>query len=107
MLLHLDQVQTGHPSPSAHQFRLPFNGLSPSELRRIFCSDEGDARDGDAGWSARMEKNMSKTGNAPQVRELQDSELELVSGGLGLMGVSNVSKTRSEISMTFARNARA
>jgi hypothetical protein len=34
-------VQTGHPSPSAHQFRLPFNGLSPSELRRIFCSDEG------------------------------------------------------------------
>jgi hypothetical protein len=50
---------------------------------------------------------MSKTGNAPQVRELQDSELDLVSGGLGLMGVSNVSKTRSEISMTFARNARA
>jgi hypothetical protein len=46
VLLHLDQVQTGHPSPSAHQFRLPFNGLSPSELRRIFCSDEGDARDG-------------------------------------------------------------
>ena len=41
VLLHLDQVQTGHPSPSAHQFRLPFNGLSPSELRRIFCSDEG------------------------------------------------------------------
>jgi hypothetical protein len=36
VLLHLDQVQTGHPSPSAHQFRLPFNGLSPSELRRIF-----------------------------------------------------------------------
>jgi hypothetical protein len=48
VLLHLDQVQTGHPSPSAHQFRLPFNGLSPSELRRIFCSDEGDARDGEA-----------------------------------------------------------
>jgi len=46
VLLHLDQVQTGHPSPSAHQFRLPFNGLSPSELRRIFCSDEGDARGG-------------------------------------------------------------
>ena len=45
VLLHLDQVQTGHPSPSAHQFRLPFNWLAPSELRRIFCSDEGDARD--------------------------------------------------------------
>jgi hypothetical protein len=30
-----------HPSPSAHQFRLPFNWLAPSELRRIFCSDEG------------------------------------------------------------------
>jgi hypothetical protein len=41
VLLHLDQVQTGHPSPSAHQFRLPFNWLAPSELRRIFCSDEG------------------------------------------------------------------
>jgi hypothetical protein len=30
-----------HPSPSARHFRLPFNGLAPSELRRIFCSDEG------------------------------------------------------------------
>ena len=30
-----------HPSPSAHQFRLPFNWLDPSELRRIFCSNEG------------------------------------------------------------------
>ena len=30
-----------HPSPSARQFRLPFNGLAQSELRRIFCSDEG------------------------------------------------------------------
>jgi hypothetical protein len=41
--------------------------------------------------------------------ELRDEELALVSGGLGLMGeiLSNVSKTRSEISMTFARNARA
>ena len=43
-------------------------------------------------------------------RPLADSELDAVSGGLfGLMGeiLSNVSKTRSEISMTFARNARA
>ena len=30
-----------HPSPSARPFRLPFNGLAQSELRRIFCSDEG------------------------------------------------------------------
>ena len=30
-----------HPSPSARHFRLPFNGLARSELRRIFCSDEG------------------------------------------------------------------
>jgi hypothetical protein len=37
---HLHEVQTGHPSPSAHQFRLPFNGLAPSELRRL-CSNEG------------------------------------------------------------------
>jgi len=35
------QAQTTHPSPSARQFRLPFNKLAQSELRRIFCSDEG------------------------------------------------------------------
>ena len=37
--------------------------------------------------------------------ELNDDELNLVSGGGVLL--SNVSKTRSEISMTFARNAHA
>ena len=52
------------------------------------------------------------------VRELTEDELQQVTGGslasalsdsLKLMGeiLSNVSKTRSEISMTFARNARA
>jgi hypothetical protein len=49
------------------------------------------------------------------VQELSPEQLELVAGGspiesaLKLMGeiLSNVSKTRSEISMTFARNARA
>ena len=51
-------------------------------------------------------------------RELDDEELDTVAGGfsvgdmmasLKLMGevLSNVAKTRSEISMTFARNARA
>ena len=35
------RCKPSHPSPSARQFRLPFNGLAPSELRRIFCSDEG------------------------------------------------------------------
>ena len=44
-------------------------------------------------------------------RELGDEELDSVAGGnvLKLMGeiLSNVAKTRSEISMTFARNARA
>ena len=39
------RCKPSHPSPSAHQFRLPFNWLAPSELRRICCSDEGDARD--------------------------------------------------------------
>jgi hypothetical protein len=34
------RCKPSHPSPSAHQFRLPFNWLAPSELRRIFCSDE-------------------------------------------------------------------
>ena len=53
-----------------------------------------------------------------QVQELTVEQLELVVGGLSvqemmaslkLMGeiLSNVSKTRSEISMTFARNSRA
>jgi hypothetical protein len=56
------------------------------------------------------------THDMPQV--LADDQIDLVSGGfliqeamanLKLMGeiLSNVSKTRSEISMTFARNARA
>jgi hypothetical protein len=35
------KVETDDPSPSARQFRLPFNWLAPSGLRRIFCSDEG------------------------------------------------------------------
>ena len=52
------------------------------------------------------------------VQELTAEQLELAAGGfliqemmasLKLMGeiLSNVSKTRAEISMTFARNARA
>ena len=39
-LLHQVQIRRIRP-PSARQFRLPFNGLAQSELRRIFCSDEG------------------------------------------------------------------
>ena len=35
-----------------------------------------------------------------------DDELNLVSGGTGAV-LTNVSKVRSEISMTFARNSRA
>jgi hypothetical protein len=52
-----------------------------------------------------------------EVQALTDEQLEFVAGGLiqemmaslKLMSelLSNVSKTRSEISMTFARNARA
>jgi hypothetical protein len=49
-----------------------------------------------------------------ETQELTVEQLELVSGGslmdaVKLMSeiLSNVSKTRSEISMTFARNARA
>lgn len=56
--------------------------------------------------------------NKVETHQLLDTELDHVSGGflvqemmagLKLMGevLSNVSKTRSEISMTFARNARA
>ena len=56
--------------------------------------------------------------NKVETHQLSDVELDQVSGGflvqevmsgLKLMGemLSNVSKTRSEISMTFARNARA
>jgi len=50
-----------------------------------------------------------------EAQELTAEQLDLVSGGaspletMRLMSeiLSNVSKTRSEISMTFARNARA
>ena len=34
-------LHSTHPSASARQFRLQFNGLVRSELRRIFCCDEG------------------------------------------------------------------
>ena len=52
---------------------------------------------------------------ANEIREMTMDEIDCVSGGdaiasgLKLMGeiLSNISKTRSEISMTFARNARA
>lgn len=46
----------------------------------------------------------------PGEGELQEDELDEVGGGsLKLLSemLSNVSKTRSEISMTFARNAKA
>lgn len=48
-----------------------------------------------------------------EIRELTTDETDRVSGGdlsaLKLLGelLSNISKTRSEIQMTFARNARA
>jgi bacteriocin-like protein len=54
--------------------------------------------------TANIDRELSRS------NELRDEELASVSGGLfGLMGeiLSNVSKTRSEISMTFARNAHA
>ena len=35
------QAKATHPSPSAQEFRLLLNGLATSELRRMFCSDEG------------------------------------------------------------------
>jgi hypothetical protein len=34
-----------------------------------------------------MEKIMNKTGNVSQYRELQDSELDLVSGGLVVIAI--------------------
>jgi hypothetical protein len=43
-----------------------------------------------------MEKIMSKTGNASQYRELEDSELDSVSGG------ANVNIERLETTMTTA-----
>ena len=39
------RCKPSHPSPSAGQFRIPFNWLASSELRRIFCSDEGAGAD--------------------------------------------------------------
>jgi hypothetical protein len=71
--------------------------------------------------SSRAETEMAMDAseiNKIEAHQLSDAELDHVSGGslvqeimsgLKLMGevLSNVSKTRSEISMTFARNARA
>jgi hypothetical protein len=61
---------------------------------------------------------LNTTPTQPSVRTLSASEIDAVAGGfliqemmssLKLMGeiLSNVSKTRAEISMTFARNTRA
>jgi hypothetical protein len=60
-------------------------------------------------------ENIMTRNRTTEVRELTLEQLDIVAGGspiesaLKLMGeiLSNVSKTRSEISMTFARNARA
>jgi hypothetical protein len=57
--------------------------------------------DGEAIMS--KERELTETEN--KERELTINELDAVSGGDVLL--SNVSKTRSEISMTFARNSRA
>ncbi len=54
-------------------------------------------------------QTRSQTSIATKIGDaLPDSALDQVTGGkpMGEM-LSNVSKTRSEISMTFARNARA
>jgi hypothetical protein len=50
-----------------------------------------------------------------EIRPLDAAELEVAAGGQDMMAslklmaeiLSNISKTRAEISMTFARNARA
>jgi hypothetical protein len=56
--------------------------------------------------SDETERNDPKIEEKPQ--EVSDAALDQAAGGT-LKGeiLSNVSKTRSEISMTFARNARA
>ena len=59
-----------------------------------------------------MEEKLGKQGQGSnQATELTDDELNAVSGGyvLDVMYevLSNVSKTRSDISSTFARNSRA
>jgi hypothetical protein len=48
-------------------------------------------------------KREAKVEDKPQV--VPDKALDEAAGGTAML--SNVSKTRSEISMTFARNARA
>jgi hypothetical protein len=55
-----------------------------------------------------MNKDRNNMAHDTDFQELTAEEINNVAGGK-LMGeiLSNVSKTRSEISMTFARNARA
>jgi len=55
-----------------------------------------------------MTKQSRAQSIATKTDALPDSVLDQVTGGKPLTEMlSNVSKTRSEISMTFARNARA
>ena len=55
-----------------------------------------------------MSKDRNDTAHDTDLQELTAEEINSVAGGK-LMGeiLSNVRKKRSEISMTFARNARA
>jgi hypothetical protein len=55
-----------------------------------------------------MNKDRNNMAHDTDLQELTAEEINSVAGGK-LMGeiLSNVSKTRSEISMTFARNSRA
>ena len=77
---------------------------------RYRCNGNQAAREWEMAMDAREHSKL-------ETHQLSDAELDQVSGGflvqeimsgLKLMGevLSNVSKTRSEISMTFARNAR-
>jgi hypothetical protein len=78
------------------------------------CATESNGNHAAREWEMAM--GVSEL-NTVETVQLSDAELDQVSGGflvqdimsgLKLMGevLSNVSKTRSEISMTFARNAR-
>jgi hypothetical protein len=56
-----------------------------------------------------MTKHTEKpkpTQKAKADEALSDAAMDQVAGGTACETLSNVSKTRSEISMTFARNAR-
>jgi hypothetical protein len=68
-----------HPSPSARPFRLRFNGLAQSELRRIFCGDSVESPD--CTMAVRNLATVQRLQGSPTAVESRPGRIGLISLG--------------------------